>query len=170
MINKKELERLSPEDRVQKLKQLEEEKKKEVIEIEELIRKSMQELKTGKLAEEITPEQRPVDIARLFATSGEEQLERTARQGMPAVALMKGTKVYQALVQTYETYNHIKKLGQAFSMYGNLTQEEKDFLTGKAGERINFAARYLPEAENIANLLNATRAALYKLKKETGLD
>ena len=61
-IDKKELTKLSPEERIKKLKLMEEERKKEVNEIEELIKKSMHELKTDKIAGEIAPEQRAVDI------------------------------------------------------------------------------------------------------------
>ena len=166
-LNKKELSKLSPEERIKKLKLMEEERKKEVGEIEELIKKSMQELKTDKIADDIAPEQRAVDISRLFETSGGQKLERTAREA-PAVASMKGARGYQAIVQTYETYSQLKKLDKSLSAYGSLTEEEKS-LIGKAGERINFAERYLPESEKVADLLNATRAVLYKLRKETGL-
>ena len=41
-IDKKELSRLSPEERIKRLKLMESERKKEVDEIEELIKKSMQ--------------------------------------------------------------------------------------------------------------------------------
>ncbi len=167
-IDKKDLARLSPEERIKKLKSLEEEKKKEVDEIEELIKKSMQELKTDKLAEEITPEQRQVDISRLFETRGEERLERTAREEAPPMALAKGTKGYQAFVQTYESYSQLSKFYSIVSTGGNLTEEQKTAI-GQIGERINTAERYMTEGEKAASKLDASRAVLYKLKKETGL-
>ena len=166
-IDKKELNRLSPEERIKKLKLMEDERKKEVDEIEELIKKSMQELKTDKLAEEIAPERRDVDISRLFETTGEERLERTARQEAPP-ALTKGTKGYQAIVQTYEAYSQLSKFYDIVSMGGSLTEEQRASI-GQIGERINVAERYMTEGEKSASKLDASRIVLYKLKKETGL-
>ena len=165
-IDKKELTKLSPRERIKKLKLMEEERKKEVNEIEELIKKSMQELKTDKIAEEIAPEQRAVDISRLFEAKGEERLERTAREGAPQ--LVKGTKGYQALVQTYEAYSQLSKFYSIVSMGGSLSEEQKTAI-GQIGERISTAERYMTEGEKAASKLDASRVVLYKLKKETGL-
>ncbi len=167
-IDKKELSRLSPEERIKRLKLMESERKKEVDEIEELIKKSMQELKTDKLAEEFAPEQRAVDISRLFEARGEEGLEKTARQEGLATAL-KGTKGYQALAQIDYAYSQLNKLDKTLSMYGSLREEERR-LVGEIGEKINIAERYMTESERTASKLDASRAVLYKLKKETGLD
>ena len=156
-IDKKELTKLSPEERVKKLKLMEEEKKKEVNEIEELIKKSMQELKTDKIAEEVAPEQRIVDISRLFEARGEERLERTAREEAPTTG--GGTKGYQAIVQTYEAYSQLKAMGTS------LTNEQ----IADIRDRLNTAERYMTESEKAASKLDASRAVLYKLKKETGL-
>ena len=166
-IDKKELTKLSPEERIKKLKLMEEERKKEVNEIERLIKESMQELKTDKLAEEVAPEQRAVDISRLFESRGEDRLERTAREGAPH-AFGRGTRGYQALVQTYEAYSQAIKLYSSVSMGGSLSEEEKR-LMGDIIERVNTAERYMTDSEKVASKLDATRAVLYKLKKETGL-
>ena len=165
-IDKKEIARLSLQERIKKLKLMEEERKKEVNEIEELIKKSMQELKTDRIAEEIAPEQRAVDISRLFEAKGEERLERTAREGAPQ--LVKGTKGYQALVQTYEAYSQLSKFYSIVSMGGSLSEEQKTAI-GQIGERISTAERYMTEGEKAASKLDASRIVLYKLKKETGL-
>ena len=164
-INKKELDRLSPQERIRRLKQLEEERKKEFDEIGELIKKSMQELKTDRLAEEITPEARAVDISRLFEKKESQSLERTARKEAPDSA----ARGYQALAQTYEAYTQLQKLDKALARYGSLTDEQKN-LVGQIGERINLAEKYAPQGEKTANLLDASRATLHKLKKETGLE
>ena len=157
-IDKKELTKLSPEERIKKLKLMEEERKKEVNEIEELIKKSMQELKTDKIADEIAPGQRDVDISRLFEARGEEQLERTARKETPP-NLTGGTKGYQAIAQTYEAYSQLKAMGSG------LTNEQ----IADIRDRLNTAERYMTESEKAASKLDASRAVLYKLKKETGL-
>ena len=167
-IDKKELTKLSPAERIKKLKLMEEERKKEVNEIEKLIRDSMHELKTDKIAEEIAPESRAVDISKLFETSGEDKLERTAREGAPA-NVRGGNRGYQAIVQTYEAYSQLQKLDKALSIYGSLSEEQIDAL-GQIGEKINRVERYMTEAEKTASKLDASRAVLYKLKKETGLE
>ena len=166
-IDKKELTKLSPQERIKKLKLMEEERKKEVNEIEELIKKSMHELKTDKIAEEIAPEQKAVDISRLFETRGEDRLERTARKEAPS-NLTRGNKGYQALVQTYQAYSQLTKFYGKISMGDNLTAEERDTIN-RIDEQIGVAERYMTEGEKAASKLDASRAVLYKLKKETGL-
>ncbi|MBI2652588.1 hypothetical protein HYX00_03935 [Candidatus Woesearchaeota archaeon] len=167
-IDKKELTKLSPQDRIKKLKLMEEERKKEVDEIEKLINASMQELKTGKIAEEIVPEQRAVDISRLFEASGGQRLERTVRQEAPPAALTKGTKGYNTVMQTYQDYSQLKRFYSILSMEGSLTEEQIGAI-GQIGERITRAERYMTEGEKSASKLDASRVVLYKLKKETGL-
>ena len=140
-IDKKEFAKLSPEERIRKLKELEEERKKEMNEIGALIKESMKELKTDKLAEEITPERKSVDISRLFESSEGQMLERTARRDAPA-ATTKAAKGYQAIAQTYEAYSQLQKLDKALSIYGNLTEEQMSAI-GQIGERINRVERYM---------------------------
>jgi len=166
-LDKKELSRLSPQERIKRLRLMEEDRKKEVDEIERLIKDSMQELRTARIAEEITPEQRPVDISRLFETTNEQRLERTAKQGTPPPGLMKGRRGYITFEQAYETYTQLKKFDSAISMGSALTEEEKN-LIGKAGERI-IADRYAPVGEETATLLDAGRAIFYKLERDIGL-
>ena len=146
---------------------MEEDRKKEVNEIEELIKKSVHELKTDKIADEIAPEQRAVDISRLFETKGEDRLERTARQEAPS-NLMRGNRGYQAMVQTYQAYSQLTKFYGKISMGENLTAEERDTIN-RIDEQIGVAERYMTEGEKAASKLDASRAVLYKLKKETGL-
>ena len=166
-IDKEELNKLSPRDRIKKLHQLEEEKKKEATEIEELIKRSMQELKTDRLAGEIAPEQRAVDISRLFEADSGQRLERTARKSAPA--FLKGSKSYQAFVQTYQDYTQLRRFYGVVSTGGTLTEEHLSSI-GEIGERIGKAEKYMNEGEKSASKLDASRFVLYKLKKETGLD
>ncbi len=168
-IDKNELSRLSPEVRIRKLRQLEEERKKEAAEIGELIRKSMQELKTEKLVEEITPERRPVDISRLFEADNEQRLEMTARKEVPPVALMKGATSYQAMQQVDYAYSQLNRLDKTLAMYGSLSEDAKR-LVGEMGERLVRAEKYMTESERTASKLDASRFVLYKLRKETGID
>ncbi|MBI2647366.1 hypothetical protein HYW99_02725 [Candidatus Woesearchaeota archaeon] len=166
-LNKRELAKLPPQERIKKLKLMEEEREKEVDEIEKLIKESMQELKTDKLAEEVAPEQRAVDISRLFGATGEQRLERTARQEAPP-PLMKVKRDYVTFGELYQDYKKLKRFEYALSMGSSLSEEDK-ILVGQIGERLNKAERYTPLGNYIVNILNASAAALDKLKKETGL-
>ena len=166
-IDKKELTKLSPSERIKKLRLMEEERKKEVDEIEQLIRQSMQELRTDKLAEEVAPEPRVVDISRLFETTGEEKLERTAREEAPPVALMKGAKGYHLAVQMYQDYSTLKEFYGRVSMGGGLSEEQMATV-GKIGERLAKVEEYIPMGEETASILDASRVTLRKLRKETG--
>ena len=166
-IDKEELNKLSPRERIKRLHQLEEEKKREATEIGELIKKSMQELKTDKLAGEIAPEQKAVDISRLFEADSGQRLEKTARRAAPA--FMKGSKSYQAFVQTYNDYTQLRRFYGVISTGGTLTEDHLSSI-GEIGERISKAERYMTEGEKSASKLDASRFVLYKLKKETGLD
>ena len=166
-IDKKELSKLSPEQRIRKLKLMEEDRKKEVNEIERMIKESIQELKIDKLAEEVAPEQRAVDISRLFETSAGNTLERTARKEAKE-DLMKNTRGYQAITQIYQDYSQLKEFYGMVSTGSGLTKEQISAV-GQIGERISTVERYMTESEKSASKLDASRMVLYKLKKETGL-
>ena len=166
-IDKKELSKLSPAERIKRLRLIEEERKKEATEIERLIKEAMQELKTEKIAEEIAPEQRVVDISRLFEAGGEQRLERTAREEAPPVALAKGTRGYITFEKVYGNYQKLKSFYATVSMGGSLTEEQK-IEAGKAGERL-IQDRYASIGEETANLLNAGLNIFYKLEREVGL-
>ncbi|MBI4143308.1 hypothetical protein HY487_00325 [Candidatus Woesearchaeota archaeon] len=162
-IDKKELTKLSPEQRIKKLKLMEEEKKKEFDEIEKLIKDSMQELKIDKIAGEISPEQRTVDISSLFESSEGQKLEKTAKKAKSAG----GARGYQAIAQVSYDYTQLKKFDDIISMGYSLTEEQRAVI-GKIGERVT-ADKYSTIGEETASLLDASRATLYKLEKELGL-
>ena len=161
-IDKKELTKLSPEERLKKLKLMEEQRKKEVVEIEELIKKSMQDIRTEKTAEDFAPETKVVDISRLFAATEDNRLEKTAK------ASSKIAGGYQAIAETYQAYSKLKGFDSTVSMGGMLSKEQIVAI-GEIGERLNTAEKYMTEGEKSASKLDASRAVLYKLKKETGL-
>ena len=168
-IDKEELSKLPPQERIKKLKAMEEASKKEFDEIESLIKKSMQELKIDNIAKDIAPEQRTVDISGLFEAGNGQNLERTARQGSRRTAQAKGTSGYQTIAQTYQAYSQLKELYGIVSGGGSLTEGQKAAI-GQIGERLNIAERYMTESEKTASKLDASRNVLYKLRKETGLN
>lgn len=77
----KEIRRLRPGERISKLKELEEKKKREIEEAERLIEDSIAEIRGERIKEEIeVPEPREVDISRRFLPEEEATLERVAAE------------------------------------------------------------------------------------------
>ena len=163
-IDKKELTKLSPEERIKRLKLMEEERKKEVNEIEELIKKSMQELRTDKLAEEVAPGQRTVDISRLFEPSGEQKLERTARE--ESTSALRGKGDYQAFKQTYQDYSNLKRM-MGYAAAGTFNQDQLA-VVDEIGERLD-RTKYQNTSAEIANMVVASIATLHKIKRYAGM-
>ena len=162
-LDKSSLKKLSTKERVKKLKQLEDERKSEVNEIEALIKDSMKELKIDEVASEITPEPRDVDIGRLFESEG-TQLEKTVREES------KGEEEplrYLSVKQAYEDYRQLQDISYA-SMMGVANQSQMESLD-KIGERLD-KVKYISASAEAANILVASRAALHKIKKYAGLD
>ena len=164
-INKKELNRLSPEERIKRLKEMEEDGKKEAKEIGKLIKDSMHEMKIAELAEEITPEQKEVDIASLFAPA-EGSLEGAVAS---APANAEEDVGYKGVSQLYSDYSQLREM-YGIVATGNPLSEEHVAIIGTIGERINIAEKQMTESERIASKLVASRQILYKLAKETGLN
>ena len=166
-IDKVGLNRLPPKERIEKLRLMEEERQKEATEIERLIKESMQELRTDKLAEEVAPEPKPVDISRLFEATGEQRLERTAREEAPPVASMKGNNGY-ILEQISYAYSKLKEFYATISRGGSLTGEQGTEVV-RIRERVVTAERYKPPSEEVARILDASKSVLKRLEEEAGL-
>ena len=160
-IPKEELDKLSPEERIKKLRQMEEQRKKEVMQIEELIKQSMQEMRTNKIADEITPQQKPVDISKLF--EGHEFASQK-KEKKPL-----GEARYEKVLQVYDDYSKLKQFYGMIATGSSLSEDQKA-VVGKIGERITTAERYMSDSEKLASILDASRTVLYKLRKETGLN
>jgi hypothetical protein len=159
-IDPKELAKLSPEERIKKLRQLEEEGRKDADEIGALIKKSMQELRTDKLATDITPERKQVDISKLFEEEG-ERLERTVKKERPS-----GKAEYQSFMQTYQDYSSLKKM-MGYAAEGALTEDHLK-IVDKIGERLD-RTKYERLSDEVANMLVASRSALHKIRKYAGM-
>ena len=164
-IDKKKLVSLPPKERLKKLKEIENERKKEGNEIEKLIMESIHEINTEKIASEITPQPKAVDITSLFLAENEESIEAKALER----GVIPERKEYFSHEQTYSDYSALNKLYGLVSSGGMLTTEQRADV-GKIGERIVVAEKYITEGDKTSNLLNASRAVFYKLKKQTGID
>jgi len=166
-FDKKELNKLPLRERIRRLKQLEEDRKKEIDEIDGLIKDSQRDLRSEEVAEEVSPEAEEVDISKLFRAD-EEELERTAREGAPAVEEEEGGEArYLSLQQAVEDYEELRGLGYA-SMEGGLSENQMEAID-QIGERVD-KAKYTSASREVANLVVASRAALHKIKKYAGLD
>ncbi|MBW2976954.1 hypothetical protein KY347_05915 [Candidatus Woesearchaeota archaeon] len=161
---KKELRKLRPEERLKKLKNLEDKRKAEIVDIEKLIKDSEKELKTEEFAEEVTPPQDEVNIARLFEEELAE-LESTVKKEAPEPE--EENQRYVSFKQAYSDYSELQGIAYA-SMMGPLTPAQMDAVD-VIGERLD-RSKYVSASNEVANLLVASRAALYKIRKYAGLE
>ena len=162
MINKEEFQKMKPEERIKKLKQLEEKSKGEVLEIEKLIKETDNELRIERIAEENVPHPAAVDITRLFEPEG-EHLERTVKKETSETSQNQN---YLALAQVYKDYSKLKR-AVSYAVSGGLSEEQKEMID-KIGERLQ-RFKYESASEEVANLVVASRAALHKLRRYAGL-
>ena len=160
---KKELRKLKPQDRIKRLKDLEEKRKEEITEIEDLIKDFEKEMKTDLVAEEISPEARNVNIANLFEEESRE-LEFTVKKEAPKEDKSSG---YVAMKQLYGDYTALKDIQYA-SMTGSLTPSHLEAMD-KIGERLD-RTKYHSASQDVANILVASKSTLYKIKKYAGLE
>jgi len=164
-FDKNELNKLPLRERIRRLKQLEGDRKKEIEEIDSLIKNSQRDLRTKKVAEEVSPEEREIDIASLFRPE-EEELERTVREEAPPEEEA-GEARYLSLQQAVEDYEELRGFGYA-SIEGGLSENQMEAID-QIGERLD-RSKYTPSSKEIANLVVASRAALYKIKKYAGTE
>ena len=165
-FDKEELNKLPLRERIRRLKQLEEDRKKEIDEIDNLIKDSQRDLRTEEVAEEVSPEESEVDISRLFRPE-EEELERTIREEAPAEEEAEGEARYLSPQQALEDYEELRGLTYA-SMESGLSENQMEAID-QIGERLD-RAKYVSASRDVANLVVASRAALHKIKKYAGLD
>jgi len=161
---KRELSKLSPIERVKKLKELEEKRKEENDEIEDMIKDSEESIKVDNIAEEIAPEQNQVNINDLFSEE-EPSLESAVNEETKSDEI---TGIgYLSSEQIQEDYTELRDLTNA-SLSGTLEQSQMQSID-KIGERLE-KIKYHSASEEVANMLVASRAALYKIKKYAGLE
>lgn len=163
-MDKDELRKLPLRERIRRLKELEESRKKEIEEIDNLIKDSQRELRTEEVAEEVSPEAEEVDISRLFRPE-EENLERTV--GEEASEEEEGGVGYLTLQRALEDYEELRELTYA-SIGGSLSENQMEAID-QIGERLD-RTKYTPAGREVANVVVASRAALYKIKKYAGLE
>jgi len=154
MVKFDKLKGLSPEERIKKLKGMEEERKKEIEEAERLINQSQKEIEEKKRKEQ---DQLIEDVVRHERT----KLEEVKRLDEMLHSLHDPVKTEEEQLNTVvETYKGLKELD-----YHTLTNEEKDKL-GQIYESIN---DLYSQADDLKDVAYATRKVLRGLLKEDNL-
>lgn len=154
-LDKNELQKMTPSERIKRLKELEEENKQEIEEAEDLIQKTEADITREKISESVkVPETKPVDIESLF--KGEPGLETTVREEAPAREAEAEGPLYQ-LAQAYE-----EARGMLYSEEP-LNSRQLEWID-RMGERVE-KIKYQTTSDEIANLAVATRSLIHKIKK-----
>lgn len=153
-LDKAKLEKLTPAERIKRLKKLEEENKKEIEEAEKLIKQTEAEISRENIAESVKiPETKPIDIESLFKEK--ESLEATVREEAPTTGAEEGP-LYQ-LAQDYHEAREILYSHEPLS-------EEQLGWVDRLGERVE-KIKYYTESDQLVNLAVATRSLIHKIKK-----
>jgi len=165
MIKEEELNKLSPEERVKRLRHILESRKREFAQIEELIKKSEKEVNTDKIAADVAPEPRTINITSLFEASG-GQLEREVEKSNPNMS-EDGMRTGYSAAQQYTDYYSLKKI-LPYAASGSLTEEQLQSID-KIGERLE-KSKYRQTVKEIEDIVTASKATLSKIRKYAGLD
>ncbi len=143
----KELKNLSPEERIRKLKEIEEKDKEEIEKAHQLIKESEDEIEIEEKIKQVEiPSEKKVDVSRLFK-SEEDSLEETVKKEAPKVSEeelrkqqtylkelptqkieQKAEYLQQRVQQTGYVSN--EQRSEISSMYQELKQREEDFKQG----------------------------------------
>lgn len=156
-----DIKKLPLRQRVQKLKEFENKRKKELEEASKLLKESAEEVRREKVVENVeVPEAKPVDITDLFK-SDEKTLEAVIGREAPAEA-DETTVKYELMLD----YKILTKLDTAMDSY----KLQKAIM--KVEDRVNELAgkmNYANMGKDVADQLVATRSVLYSMKKRAGL-
>lgn len=152
-LDKEELAKLKPAERIKRLKKIEEESRKQIEEAEKLIKRSESELETEEAGRKVAvPETKPVEISELFEAPPSE-LEKAAGE---AKAEEPTQEQLQYMVQ--QAYDEVAELA-----YQEPTEDvlEKVDAIGERLEKI----KYHTTTEDMVNKVVATRSLIHKIKK-----
>jgi len=154
-LDKKNLRRLLPEDRLKKLREIEEHSKKELEEAEKLIKESKEDIKKEEALSSVDiPEEESVDITKLF--DDKEGLEETVQEAPQEI------KEENILYDVGKIREYVENIGKG--PVNNYTMERVD----KMNEELN-SIDYTQLSKQAADKLNATRNVVYEMKKHLGM-
>lgn len=177
-IDTNELKKLSPEQRVKRLKEMEEQRKKETVEIEALIKKSMNEAKNDRIAEKVAPPPRQVDITKLFTEEEKEWKTQDKRQAQ-ALEEQAGIKYladspYKSggnfQQQIAQDYSSLKKMMEGYISPGGLSGSQIEQLD-RMEQRLGMTSYQTnAQSEKMAIMMSGSREALHRIKKYAGIE
>ncbi len=149
-IDRDELERLSPEERLAKLRELEEERRNEMAEIEQLIRSSETDARVKELVVDQTevPESPTVDISALFA--GDES------------ALESGIKAEAAQPEEHPATTYAAKTEENAATYAPKSEEA---FPAKADDSIHAIRYESRQSQKAVEQSGTSRGVLKNIKK-----
>jgi len=152
VLNKEELAKLKPEERIKKLKELEEASKKEIEEAKKLIEKSEQELAKDDIVRRVSvPQSRKIDISDLF----EQPKSKLEKEAQEAKVEPTPEQVKYMVEQVYE-----EAAGLAYEENSKDKMARIDAL-GLKVEKI----KYHGLTEEVVNKVVATRSLIYRIRK-----
>jgi hypothetical protein len=162
-----DLKKLPAKDRIEKLREFEKKRKKELEEATRLLKESIEEARRAKVVESVeVPENKRVDITDLFDKGG-ESLEAVIGRQAPAEA-DETTARYELKLD----YQILTKLDTSLELDGSLDRYKLQKAIMKVEERVNDIASkmdYSIMGRDVADQLVATRSVLYSMKKRAGL-
>jgi len=172
------LKTLSPNDRIKKLEEIEEERKQEIERAQELIKESEEELEREEDVKRImeiveVPQQEEVNVEQLITEQQSENLEQTVEEAHSVEKFN--------VAQFYEQNTNLKEL--AGSIYSKLldlkdksfsdtywTQEEHDqFNTIKNNISDIYINQKYDDAKQLTDMLDASKKILKDLGYNTGV-
>ncbi len=172
VLDTDELKKLSPEQRVKRLKEMEQQRKSEMGEIESLIKKSMNDAKNDKIAEKVAPPPREVDITKLFTEEEKDWKQQDRKQVLeeqPAVKYLADTKYGGNLQkQIAQDYSSLKNMG--YVSPGSLSGSQIEQLD-KIEQRLGMASYQThAQSEKMAVMMSGSKEALHRIKQYAGLE
>lgn len=115
-MNLDDLKKLSPQERINALKKFEEDRKKELVEAEKLMKESLTELRMAEVNKRVeVPHTERVDISKLFESKEEEK-----EKGLEHVAGSRAPQEVERQVryEVKQDYEALKELTQGLSQSG----------------------------------------------------
>jgi len=153
-IDKEELKKLTPDERIKKLKELEAESRKEIEEAGKIIKETEATLTREKIAESVKiPETKPIDLDSLFEE--QKSLETTVKQEAP-----KEEEKEVGLYQLAQDYDEAKDI---LYTQDSLDKGQLEWID-RLGEKVD-KMKYTSNVKEMANLVVATRSVIYKIRK-----
>jgi hypothetical protein len=157
-LDKEELAKLKPEERIKRLKEIEEESKKQIEEAEKIIQASEGQIVKEQIERNIAvPETKKIEISDLFEQPPTD-LEKKAAEAKTEEPTEK--QLQYMVSQAYEEVSEMD--------YQDLSKQDLQKIDA-LGERLE-KVKYHTESENIANMVVATRSLISKIKKYSQQD